>query len=581
MKINRVILKHIRSHSHTVIPFERVSFIRGKNKSGKTTVAMAIEMVLAGRCAVTDEAGKGYEEVIQVGQQTGTVILECDTVTITLTLDRSTGRTLKVQTGVGTTNERIMLGKQAQEWIAENIGTPDVINATLNAWRFMRLSENEQASLLARVLLPAKLELEPEVNKWLAGSRLSVVERPSLFATIEATYKAIAAARTDVNRKLRDLKAIVEPEPTDVSDNGTVAAELAGKRRALDEEIESIARPLTSLREKLLNDETRKALELNAQLRERQPQIRLTLIAERDNLARIEDTLSHADDAVCPTCKAKLTPEASKAFFAPFRARETESKATITRLEKELKSSIDAEVGSKQLAVDTSNRQVVRDAEGQLGRLRDRLDSLSTTDTLVAKAAFEAKHAAYEKQVKERERAEVQLAELEKLLVFFGPRGIKAKLIAERLDLFTEHVNGVLDQWGYSLGFTIEPYSLRITETDPETGFVGPMLSPNQLSASESYRLGIAFSMAIAYWTNLRLLVADGADILDKDDKWTLAQAFLQSDLEQAIMTSTGIAGTFEAAGTAFYTLSKSNGVTALEVDAVTPMAEEVVTTCR
>jgi len=181
------------------------------------------------------------------------------------------------------------------------------------------------------------------------------------------------------------------------------------------------------------------------------------------------------------------------------------------------------------------------------------------------------------KQVKERERAELQVAELEKLLVYFGPRGIKAKLIAERLDLFTEHVNGVLDQWGYSLAFSIEPYTLRITETDPETGFVGPALSPNQLSASESYRLGVAFSMAIAYWTNLRLLVADGADILDKDDKWTLAQAFLQSDLEQAIMTSTGIAGTFEAAGTAFYTLSKSCGITALEIDAVTPFDGEMV----
>jgi hypothetical protein len=36
-------------------------------------------------------------------------------------------------------------------------------------------------------------------------------------------------------------------------------------------------------------------------------------------------------------------------------------------------------------------------------------------------------------------------------------------------------------------------------------------------------------------------------------------------------MTSTGVAGTFPAGGTAFYTLSKVRGVTVTETDAITP----------
>jgi len=635
MKIDRVKLRNFRSHGHTVIAFERVNFIRGMNRSGKSGVAMAVEMALAGRCAVTDEGGKGFEQLIQEGQQTATVVLECGTVTITLTLDRSTGRTLKVQTAVGTENERTMLGKQAQEWIAEHIGTPDVINATLNAWRFMKLNANEQASLLARVLLPAKLELEPEVNAWLAGSKLSVVERPSLFGTIEATYKAIAAARTDVNRKLRDLKAIVEPDPPNGSREAVkeklayleseqvalneklrvrstaeaVAKQTAAQRISIEKEIEAINATLPDLRANVLTNEARKELDIKAKLRERQTELRTTLIAERANLAKIQDILSHEDDSVCPTCKTQLSAELREVrntLFIPFRTNAAEAKATIDRLEKELKGAIDGEAAARQVVADNANRQTFRDAEVALNRWQDQLDAINASksepldatesiaglqsnlaelkariakgmDALVTIATLEEQQAAYQRQVKERKRGEIQLVELEKLLEYFGPRGIKAKLIAERLDLFTERVNGVLNQWGYSLHFTIEPYSLLITETDTETGAVGLALNPNQLSASEGYRLGVAFAMAIADWTGLRLLIADGADILDKNDKWTLAQVFLQSDLEQAIMTSTGIAGTFEAAGTAFYTLSKSSGMTALEVDAVTPSDAELV----
>src|SRR5206468_2769581 len=120
--------------------------------------------------------------------------------------------------------------------------------------------------------------------------------------------------------------------------------------------------------------------------------------------------------------------------------------------------------------------------------------------TLVATATYEARQATYREQMKERALAETRLAELEKLLHYFGPYGIKARLIAERLSIFTDRVNAVLDWWGYSMEFSIEPYALKVTEVDTETGAAGPPLIPNQLSASERYRLGVAFGVAIADW---------------------------------------------------------------------------------
>jgi hypothetical protein len=628
MRVERATLINFRSHKHTVVTFERINFVRGMNRTGKSGIAMAIEMTLAGRCAVTDEGGKGFEQLIRQDEQRATVKLECSCATITLTLDRTVGRTLKVETGRGTPEGLTILGKQAQEWIAENIATPDVVNASLNAWRFMKSGDNEQAALLARVLLPAKLELSSDVTAWLAGSGLAIVERSSLFGTIEATHKAISTARTDVNRTLRDMKAITEPEPV-VGSSATIKEkldqlrtehdalnqrlftathedEITERRKVrlatVDTELKVAAVAVLDASKKLLSTEDRTQLEQKATLRNRQEQLRETLTLERANLDRIAEALDYADDGRCAACKQPLPADVRTAGITTLNKRRTESKKIIERLEKELRASLDGEAAAKQIAADNANRKLHQEAETTLERwrqeerdltgsvsvvssidasesetiesLREKIAALQAKvtrglDLLGSTAAREEQHAVYQRQLKLKINAERKLSDLEKLLEYFGPRGIKAKLIAERLDMFTERVNAVLDWWGYSLSFSIEPYALTITEVD------GPALTPKQLSDSERYRLGVAFGIAIADWTGLRLLIADGADILDKTDKWQLAQALLQSDLEQAIVTSTGVAGTFDAAGTAFYTLSKSGGVTATEVDAITEVVEE------
>jgi hypothetical protein len=288
-----------------------------------------------------------------------------------------------------------------------------------------------------------------------------------------------------------------------------------------------------------------------------------------------------------------MTDAARKTVFGPHVERQNELHASIIRIEKELKSLGDPETAAADLAAHSASNAAhasetkklaamieqqasLREAQGRqdsnaagtVDELRAELDSLKKRivaglEKLVAAVQSEETQKTYDRQLKERQQAERRASEIEKLLEYFGPRGIKAKLISERLDLFTDRVNTVLDWWGYSLGFSIEPYSLRITETGSNAA-----LTPNQLSASERYRLGIAFAAAISEWTNLRMLIADGADILDKTDKWRLAEALFQSDLEQVIVTSTGVAGTFEAAGSAFYTLSKTEGITATQLDA-------------
>jgi DNA repair exonuclease SbcCD ATPase subunit len=630
MRIRRIKMKHFRSHGNTVITLQRVNFFRGLNRTGKSSVRLAIAMTLAGRCDdVTDEAGHGFELLIAESAQTATVVLEFDDAVITLTLDRTARKTLKVET-----SGRTILGRQAQDWIAENIAPPDVISACLNATRFLKMSEDDQATLLARVLLPEKLPIEPVVADWLADNKLALVERNSLFATIEATYKVIANARTDVSRTVRDLKNIAEPDPVP-----TPREEVKAKLHALEEERTSVNNRLLTLtnaeasakmtidqiaqieqqiaeyEQKLaaipaaLIADQRKQLQNVANLATRHAQLKATLSDDRNTLATVQKLIAELDESsesgVCPTCKQPISNEAREKMFEPLMRRQNEANAAIIRIEKQLSSDGDPQQAARELNEDrehhTARLQII-DVRDQLrakleqcrksakrpDEFAEEIDQLQVDaetlknrytkglDVLVKAVELEERHSEYQKQMKLREAAERRYAELEKLLEYFGPSGIKATLIRERLDMFTTKVNAVLAWWGYSLRFTIEPYALWIMEDESRIA-----LQPNQLSDSERYRLGIAFAHAMAEWTGFGFLIADAAEILDKPDKWQLAQLLLQSDLDQALLFSTGVAGTFEATGTAFFTFSKTQGVSSCATDAETEEELEAAAACQ
>jgi hypothetical protein len=629
-RLLRLKLRHFRSHRNTTLHFQRLTFIRGLNKSGKSGVVLAILMALAGRNDVTDEGGRGWEDLIEEGAPQATIELEFEPYTIMVKLDRSVGRTFKVVFPNSTT----IIGRHAQEWIAVNIATPDIVSACLNATRFFSMDKKDQAALLAQVLLPATLEIEPAVGDWLKANNLSIVLRPSLFATIEATYKAIADARTEVNAKLRDLKNIEEPEqPTSTRDDvkakvnalrakeATAISELVGAGTSIENaqresaNLESLDRQIAEKQEQLnatttvatlLSLDERAALLAVANKAQDHYQLSGYLSTYQAQLQRIAEALEHlmyaTESGTCPTCKQPITAEIRDTLFGPLQAERDDLNGKILAIQHRFNADGNPAAANQRLQVDNdaiANRARITETldhlrvqraqceeriakqrlppatgEGSVAQLTAALDSLKQRivkdlDSLVKVVELEDRHAEYKKQIARREAAELRHAELEKLLAYFGPTGIKAKLIADRLDIFTKRVNAILQFWDYEMEFSIDPFLIRIHEFDSVIS-----LSPRQLSASEMYRMGVAFGTAIAQWTGFNMLICDGADILDKPDKWQLAQALLHSDLDQAIVCSTGIAGTFTAGGTAFYTLSKQAGITIDNLDEETEEGE-------
>jgi len=129
---------------------------------------------------------------------------------------------------------------------------------------------------------------------------------------------------------------------------------------------------------------------------------------------------------------------------------------------------------------------------------------------------------------------EAQLETLATLLDFFGPNGIKATLVGDKIGPFTMAMNRSLNQFGYVAQFTLEPYSFSMAEADG-----GQWRSLQQLSESEAWRFGVAFQIALAMVTGLKFVVIDRADVLDANSRGVLTAMLLDSDLDQAIVLST------------------------------------------
>jgi hypothetical protein len=67
----------------------------------------------------------------------------------------------------------------------------------------------------------------------------------------------------------------------------------------------------------------------------------------------------------------------------------------------------------------------------------------------------------------------------------------------------------------------------------------GPWLSLPQLSASERFRLGIAFHIALALATGIDCVVIDRADLLDREQRRALTKVLLERGLDQAFVLAT------------------------------------------
>lgn len=175
------------------------------------------------------------------------------------------------------------------------------------------------------------------------------------------------------------------------------------------------------------------------------------------------------------------------------------------------------------------------EVDAEIADLTDRIQR--GTEVLTKTTAANERKIAYDAAVERLEKLKEKSALLEKLVAYFGPKGVQATLLQQYVGAFTESMNKVLASWGYQCILSFEPFFFGIETGNIEGKRVCWPLKT--LSKSERYRFAIAFQVALAMHTGFKFVVIDETDMLDGEGRRGLMQQIIDSDLDQAILVGT------------------------------------------
>lgn len=604
MKINRLILTNFRSHRSTEFSFSRINVGRGTHGTGKTSIQLAIEMLLTGKCDRTDLAGRGAQSLISAGAKEFRIEALTDKAEIQFRRN-GTGGDLVIGNRAG---------KAAYAWIEGNIAPLPVLSAVLNSGRFLEMDEREQKALLAGALAADPVAIDPEIvtlanscfNAFMDVGNVAKTEVRSA-AEIDAIYQALFKSRADVNRDLKNMGELTPPEKPegmpmrqDVTD---LLKNLRGQRDDKARERYKIEAGYNGRRDKLDAAKAAKAqyepevvvsseeLAKLDKLAKKKPQaakldatiaeLQSSLTAQRNELSKLKEEPSIDK---CPLCGAPRSVGDRSQMIAILEGKIPQTEAELTAKQTERTKLGDPATAQAKLdkhfaAIKHYQKAETAIAEvGELGAAPDvatLVEEITELETRIAHGeeierecvAYEAKVQEHQKVAARAKRLEEQSEALDKLVEYFSDRGpLKAKLVGGKLPAFRDRINEVLARFGFVCQFELEPY--RILVGYQGGGVDTTFLSLGQLSESEGYRFAIAFQIALAEATGVNFVVIDRSDMLLPAVRSQLARALDESNLDQAIVLCAGepLESYPNVEGLTFFELDNVDGATQVRV---------------
>lgn len=632
MRIEKLMLENFRSHTREEFSFDRLNFVVGRNATGKSSVQMAIEFLLTGKCSATGGGGRGAEDLIRLGAKDFKIAAQINLTNaerMGKMVPTSLTRCKSAHSHTFAINGGMIPVDQAEAGIRNLLGVSgEVLSAVLDADRFVEMSEAEQKRILASVLDVQPATLPAEIVKDMQA--LGFVNVPATMARVtevDQMHAHFFALRTSVKRTLKDLGELTRPEaPADMPDSKLVWKRLQSlrddltalttrrdgrvrdyqnllvRRTELAEQIDEDAAEaqrkignwakengegrhmvelqitetakaiLTSAEERRLMETEGRAGEvesiqreihkLDAQIAERQQCIDELVAMDSEkcptchralnlktrgeiqsNMAQMQDSLVRDRDKLRAVLEKLGDPDAAKQKLNVHRA----AMLARTRLQAELRA-LESQTGpeladlEKRIAAAKKKLETLPameepntgDLDSEMAVLVERIANGEATLDRVK--SIEAGQAAWKQWVAQRERREREVEALDRLCDYFGPNGVKARMVGDRVGPFTALMNHELALFGYFAEFTMEPYQFSVAENR----LAGARLrSLRMLSESERFRFGVAFQIALAMATGPRFVVIDRADVLDGEARHTLTQMLIDSELDQAIVLST------------------------------------------
>lgn len=557
MRLESLTLKNWRSHKSTKLEFDRVNVLRGPNASGKSSIAMAIEYLLTGRCEVTTENGGNGEQLVSVGQKQASIEGNFSGG-LSLTRSRSVaGGNLILNTGNGIN----LAGREATKWMTDHGWAPDLLSVVLRSARFLELSPGDQQRILASVVEPQVIDIPKEMLDLAAVVGCGVAHRLSSVKEAETFRSVFYSRRTELSQAIAAIGKIEAPLIEDVpslSETQDKLAAIEREWRALDDgaaaKLESFRQAVerhedaVELRVDLLlaqpSDEESKAWDAIIQRRNdcESTASRRTRLIEGIDWATKELEQAKAASAVCGTCKQaipeKVRDYAIQQTGAKLGSLRTELAALPVPPDAEALSTAERcrAKAMRTISALADVEKILSEPEPVEPALEETQKQLVTLQNRIAKGRaiveriveYRAKLKAYDAAEEQRSQLQTKHHACTKLVEYFGPGGVQAQIVGERMGAMVETLRAKMVYWGFEVGVSMDPYGIQING-----------LVPAQLSMSERFRFSVALQVTLAQLTGIKLVVIDAADVLTLDLRRILAQLVMDSTLDQAFILST------------------------------------------
>jgi tetratricopeptide (TPR) repeat protein len=628
------------SHANTELALDKLVCIRGENGSGKTSIEQALEMLFTGRSESTNDKGAGSRDLIRRGSDKAYITAEilngsADAIRMRCSLTEKSGRTVQVKkeadpswtgsdwlgslamqreiydclinsryfVGMDDARQKTLLASiilpvsvKFEPWVESAINQCGLsVDWSIKAFDLIALAYDKaykERTMINRIIKEWK---EPEQVPTQGGPDLNDIRARLGERQNERTRLAVERQRIldrfeqskSSSEKLRErISALIEKIETEHDRRKTVAKDCLSKPQI--RESEKLA----------LGAERAKKLEAEIQ------QNAGALAEVRRTLAKFSDI---GEAGACPTCTQRVTDAEFEHIAQPFittqdgllmRERELQDARKAlgdyqgaqrcldahAQAEKNLKL-VDGHIADIEKDIEQFKQEIENnpdvpepDTEGidaQIADLDARIQKGNAALSVAIQNETNRRH--YDEAMDAKKKLDTKQKLLERLVDYFGPKGIQAKLLDEHVGAFQDSMNAVLSVWQFQAHLQFEPYQFGISF---ETAFrgrgpaflrgTGPALdlggTPGKgpevyalktISASQKAMFAIAFQVALAKTTCINFVVADAVDIFLDTNRGMLYKALIASELDQAIVMQSDLRREIPKVQNAvFYTLA-------------------------
>jgi hypothetical protein len=144
--------------------------------------------------------------------------------------------------------------------------------------------------------------------------------------------------------------------------------------------------------------------------------------------------------------------------------------------------------------------------------------------------AYRAAKASHEQATAKVANVQADLARQDALVELLGPKGILATALQAALGDFLAAVNGALAAFGFSLDIQVEPWQVLVRKGD-----AAPVRFA-LLSAGEQLWTALAFQLALAIVSGLKLVVVDAAEAVVGQHRAILTELVMAAPDVQVIV---------------------------------------------